>query len=206
MNETSIGGYLGALYLLAGALISKPVSLLWVAALLIKLGFDWRRAFLARHLLIEFQRKPATLQVGVAYPINAEEAVIIRQNDFSASFTQALNRLSKKQQQQWQQLTQQPTKGSWGDRKATGYDAVAMAKFIQINFPVDFVFVEVLLQQFSKPFYWPVQSKIDGVVFYFQKGRRRYHLLHNFSIAGTRNKNSMSWLARVFFRQKHQHI
>ncbi len=202
IDAARLKSYFNVLALMVTMFAAKPLALIWEAAILIKLGLIFRRGAVRRSLLAALQRDPATLQVGCAYSINAENAVIIRQTVASRSFQQTLKTLPSKQQQQWQKITNQRVKASSGDYKATGYDAGAIKQFIQTNLPDEFVFVDVLLQQFSKPFYWPVQPKDNEVVFYFQHGHRLNYLLHNFDASGTKRKGVTVRLVQHLFKHK----
>lgn len=202
INVAQLKAYFSVLGLMVTLFAAKPLVLIWVAAILVKLGLIFRRGLIRRNLLTALQRDPAALKVGIAYPINAENAVIIRQPESQRSFKQVLNALPKKQQQQWEKMTSQRVKDSLGDYKATGYDAAAMQQFIQTNFTNEFVFVAVLLQQFSKPFYWPLQPAGSKAVFYFQQGRHLNYVLHNIDANGAKRKGATMTLLQRFFRHK----
>ncbi|WP_125980462.1 hypothetical protein [Loigolactobacillus iwatensis] len=198
----SLTDYFKVLYFIATQFVVKPIPLIWEVALIVKIGLSFRQALVRRRLLTKFQDVPATLQVGVAYSINAENAVIIQQTNLGHSFERVLNTLSKEQQQQWEKITQQRVKDSLGDYKATGYDTAAIKKFIQTNFTEEFVFVAVLLQRHGKPFYWTVRQTTNDIVLYFKTGKRINYVLHNFDASGAKRKGVATTMLQRLFRNK----
>ncbi|MFD1465266.1 hypothetical protein ACFQ4L_04070 [Lapidilactobacillus mulanensis] len=100
-------------------------------------------------------------------------------------------------------MTSSRVSDNFGDHKATGYDAVAIKKFLQTHFSDEFVFVNVLLKRFSKPFYWQVTQASEGAVFYFQKGRHHYYLLDDIDATGMRKKGvATSFVQRLFSHER----
>ncbi|ANK58913.1 hypothetical protein [Loigolactobacillus backii] len=194
--------YFKVLYFIATMFVVKPIPFIWAAALVVKIGLSLRQALFRRRLLAKFQDVPATLQIGVAYSINAENAVIIRQTNLGHSFERVLETLPKEQQQQWQKITQRRIKDNFGDYKATGYDVAAIKEFIQTNFTDEFVFVAVLLQRHAKPFYWTVRQAPNAVILYFKTGKHINYVLHNFDADGAKRKGVATTMLQRLFRNK----
>ena len=97
ITSTGLAAYFQMLFLVVTVAVLRPIPLVWEGAVLVKIGLSFYRAIIRQRLLADFQRDPETLQVGVAYAINAENDVIIQPSESKHSFQQAINTLTKEQ-------------------------------------------------------------------------------------------------------------